>query len=164
MKERQGTGCVIQLSNDLSVYNPVDKYFFKRDTSTQALNNLASELSNIDWNFIYSQTDANDAYNDFIHVLSSLFNKHCKFKKVNKSKQNLKSPWMTNSILKSVKTKHKLFKTYVKNPTDLNKAKFSVYRNKLTIVIRQAKKNHYQNIFDDNKNNLSKTGRQLMVL
>lgn len=42
-------------------------------------------------------------------------------------------------------------------PTVSNRTRFTVYKNKLTKIIRQAKEMHYQNLFDSNIGNLTKT-------
>ena len=147
------------LSSKLKSFKPNDNHshYYKRDTSQQALDNLTEDLRNIDWGFIYHCNDVNNVYNDFIHVLSTSFNKHCKLKRASKKNKTIRSPWLTPGIFNSIKSKNKLYKEYIHNPTDNNKIKFTVYRNKLTSIIRFAKKNYYKNLFESNKNNLAKT-------
>ena len=45
-------------------------------------------------------------------------------KKINKDK----SPWITNCILKSVRTKNRLYKTNLMNPTDRNEQIYKKYK------------------------------------
>ena len=44
-----------------------------------------------------------------------------------------RSPWMSQGLLCSQKTKEKLFKLKLKNPTELNKTKFKEYNNLFNI-------------------------------
>lgn len=52
-------------------------------------------------------------------------------------------PWITRAILKSIRTRNRLYKTYMNNPNVLNKRKYKKYRNKLTNIIRTSRKMHY---------------------
>ena len=49
-------------------------------------------------------------------------------------------PYITRGTRQSIKQKHKLYDTYFKNPTDLNKANNKIHRNKLTSLLRIAKR------------------------
>ena len=85
----------VLLSSKLKSFKPNDNHshYYKRDTSQQALDNLTEDLRNIDWGFIYHCNDVNNVYNDFIHVLSTSFNKHCKLLSVNKLTLSQYSLW-----------------------------------------------------------------------
>ena len=51
---------------------------------------------------------------------------------------------MTKCILKSVKSKNKLYKKLLNNPTSKNELAYKKYRNKLNHVIRISKKQYYE--------------------
>ena len=68
---------------------------------------------------------------------------------------------MSQGILNSCKYKHKLYKRYLRNPTMANDQKYKRFRNRLTQVIRVAKKNHYANRFSATKNNIKSTWREI---
>ncbi len=51
---------------------------------------------------------------------------------------------MTNCILKSVKNKNKLYKKYLLNPNNTNQEKYKRYKNKLSHIIKLAKKSYYE--------------------
>ena len=55
-----------------------------------------------------------------------------------------KSPWMTNSIIKSIRRKNKLYKKFLCHPTSNNEYKYKVYKNKLNHIIKITKKRHYE--------------------
>lgn len=63
------------------------------------------------------------------------------------NKQQTK-PWFTKGLLKSPKTKDKLYKKSVKTPTTENKFKFIQYGNKLHHLLRITKKRYYKTKFE----------------
>lgn len=82
-------------------------------------------------------------YDDSFPILNELSNK--KYKK----------PWMTPALLKSVKTKTKMHKKYLINPTIENKNSFNKFNNKFKIIMKQAEKLYYSNNIRDSKNSSS---------
>ena len=82
------------------------------------MNQLCKNLESENWNEIYREKDAHDAYNIFYSELFKWYNKSIPFLKP-RNKQNIngqKIPWITKGILKSRKTKNKLYKKYKKKP------------------------------------------------
>ena len=67
------------------------------------------------------------------------------------------SPWMSEGLLKSSKTKQKLFSKKLKNPTEINKQKFCVYNKLFNKIRRAAKKNFYRDKFSEHSKNIKKT-------
>ena len=55
-----------------------------------------------------------------------------------------KSPWITRSIIKSVRKKNKLYKKFLCHPTTNNEHKYKQYKNKLNHIIKIAKKKYYE--------------------
>ena len=65
--------------------------------------------------------------------------------------------WFTKGLLKSLKTKDKLYKKSVKTPTTENKFKFIQCRNKLHHLLRITKKRYCKTKFETIKNNTHQT-------
>ena len=59
--------------------------------------------------------------------------------------------------MKSINRKNKLYKKYASSPTICNKRKLSQYRNTLTTLLRNAKKQYYTDLLDEHKYNLKQT-------
>ena len=59
--------------------------------------------------------------------------------------------------MKSSKTKEKLYKTFIKNPTKNNEQNYKKYRNKLNHLIPIAKKNYYCEKFSQAQNDIKST-------
>jgi hypothetical protein len=62
------------------------------------------------------------AFNEFMTLFMETYNKHFPLElKQNKSKINkTESPCTTKCILRSVKNKNKLYRSFLRNPTDKN--------------------------------------------
>lgn len=112
------------------------------------MNDFDMKLEMVNWDFLYNFTDANIAYNKFIDVISSLYNSTCKLKRIRVKARHRPSPWITKSIINSINTKKKLYKAYICKPTQVKKTRYTIYRNKLTSVIRAAKKSYFAEVFE----------------
>ena len=66
-------------------------------------------------------------------------------------------PWLTDALRQSIRQKNKLYKLSIKKPVLTNKLTYRTYRNKLTHLLKRAEKIHYQQQFEDCKNNIFKT-------
>ena len=62
-------------------------------------------------------------------------------------------PWVSFAILRSMDTRSRLLKEFLRNRSTENEAKFKRYRNVLRLTMRQAKKRYFQNQFSKHVNN-----------
>ena len=134
----------------------------KRLITDKSILEFKNKLHEVDWNQIYDIDDVNDCYDKFMSILYYVYDKcfpeivkkpvlGCKFKR----------PWLTNGLLKSIQKKHRLYKTYFKNPNQKNKKMFTHFRNKLTGLLRIAKNNYYSSVFDKIKSNTKEMWNQI---
>ena len=75
--------------------------------------------------------DTRPSYSRFYDILYIAFDSSIPIK--NQSNNDYKAskvPWVTTGILASRKVKNKLYKKFIKNPTDTNEKNYKVYRNK----------------------------------
>ena len=68
-----------------------------------------------------------------------------------------KKPWVTWDILKLIKKKNRLYKLYLKNPSESRKNKYKKCRNDVNTMLRRSKRKYYYDKFESVKNNLKKT-------
>ena len=68
-------------------------------------------------------------------------------------KYKIRHSWMPNSLLKSTKTNHVLYKLSITKPTKMNQATYKNYNNKLNSIKRKAERDHYSNQLEINKIN-----------
>ena len=85
---------------------------------------------------------------------------HFPLKKL-KRRLHLRKPWISQSLLKSVKQKNKLYKQYLSNPSLWNEAKYKKYKNKLNHSLRIAKRLYYDKKVSESKSNIRATWRLL---
>ena len=117
---------------------------------------LNTELKNANWDDVFLDENPDSAYDTFLSILTSLINKCLPLKKV-KRKINDKSEWLTKGILISCVQKNNLFKKLKKTPSQENELTYKTFKNKLTHLIRIAKKNCFKEKFDMHRNNGEKT-------
>ena len=66
-----------------------------------------------------------------------------------KSTHQKSKDWITPAILNSCKTKNRLYKKFLCNRSTINLNEYKRFRNRLTSVIRQAKKSYFSNLFSN---------------
>jgi hypothetical protein len=151
------TFTLINKHNNKHNKNKENTHFIKRNINKTTIESFKAELNLLDWNDIIQTPCANDSYNKFINIFTKLYDKHFPkiTKKINKRQQS--KPWITSGIIKSIKTRNTLYKTFLKHPNDTNKTKYIKYRNKLTQLIKISNKNYYTNKFNLYKSNIKYT-------
>ena len=129
-----------------------------RNFSTANLNNFKTRLSQVDWTELLHDKDPNDSYNKFLSEYSRLYNLCFPLKphKVKNCKRPY-SPWITKSLLASVRKKNKLYRQLLRSPNPTRELQYKSYRNKLTHLIRIAKRHYYDQRFASAKNDLKET-------
>ena len=79
-------------------------------------------------------------------------------------KNQIRNPWITQGIFRSIQTRNKLFKSYVRSPTEQNNCHYKRYRNILTKLIRTSKKLHYSKVLNNAEGNLNSTWKLINEL
>ena len=128
-----------------------------RNISFENIRKFKNELKDIDWTQIYEIDDVNDCYNKFMYIFHALYDK-CFPEKVVKPdpKCKFKKPWLTRGLFRSIRKKQRLYKSYLKTPSENHKKKYKQYKNKLTKLLHAAKKDYYTTIFIRIKGNSKK--------
>ena len=118
-----------------------------RNLSKNNISKFIQIISNTNWNSVLNNDDPEASYNEFLRIFLYHY-EHC-FPVRKRSKNSPRKDWCTQAIANSCKTKCKLYKKFVKNPTDENKRNYILFRNKLNSVIKVAKRKYYFNLFRD---------------
>ena len=87
-----------------------------------------------------AETDVEIPYNNFLNDVSKCYNESLPLKNTQNKHKKTRKPWLTATLLHSIKKKNQLYKSYMRNPTMSNFTKFKKFRNKLTNALRSAKK------------------------
>ena len=108
-------------------------------------------------NFSFNDNDdIDEAMNNFISSFKQLTDLHAPLRLNSRKERKLAlKPWITKRILKSTKTKNRLFnQCYKRNNSDLI-TQFKQYSNKLATVKRIAKQDYFMSLLPETRNNIS---------
>ena len=142
----------------ISTLNP--KY--KRSFNEANTSKFKSVISEYTWTDILHSVDPQESYTLFLKCVSQAYDLCFPLRLVSsKPHHNPTKPWITSAILKSVNTKHRLYKKYLLSPTPFNHAQLKMYRNKLNHIIRGAKKHYYNEELSKHKNNMTLLWRSI---
>ena len=86
------------------------KVRLKRCVNSQTLQSFKQALVSADWSNVLSMSDAESAYNAFLSKFMALYNKHIPLTKAVDKRKQIKKPWITCTMLRSINKKHRLFK------------------------------------------------------
>ena len=108
------------------------------------LTDLNAKMPEIKLN--YSATNVDTDVSNITLSFKSVLDEHALLRPQTQNKRRLnKKPWITSGLLKSIKTKNKLFKKLFKSNNHKEKAFYKKYLNKLTRVKYAAKRNYDEN-------------------
>lgn len=85
-------------------------------------------------------------------------------KVTNAKKRKLKKPWISNGILKSIKTKQQMFKTHFFSHDQAKVNFFKKYNNKLNMIKEMAKRTYFSTQFYLNKENIKITWKLIGMI
>ena len=70
----------------------------------------------------------------------------------------MSKPWIPNELIKMINVRNKLFQRKKRQPNNLNiKNLYKLFRNKINREMKKSKRDHYNQFFENNSNNLKKT-------
>jgi len=72
-------------------------------------------------------------------------------KRKGKALNSFRKPWLTKSLLRSINKKNKLYKQYLHHQSNEKLLKYKTYKNKLTNLLRVAKRLYFENQIEINK-------------
>ena len=129
----------------------------KRTYSDENMIRFKNDLAMMDWLSVYQAEGINNKFDEFNSIITGLHNKYFPVVPTVLKTKNLYKPWLTASILNSIKKKNNLYKSFIKSHSPIIKTKYLKYKNKLVTIIRQAEKDYYANRLSEVRGNISKT-------
>ena len=140
---------------------PKKHNIYRRDYKHFDKDNFLLDLAQINWDDNLHPNDANKSFENFLALINNLVDKYLPLKKLsNKEFKLIHKPWITQGILKSIKRKDKMFRTYIKCKEENLRAnihdQYKSLRNQINELIRVNKKNYYQNYFTEHSSNIKK--------
>ena len=125
--------------------------------STQNFDDFKNKLQDVSWNSVYETSDCNEKYNCFMHIISVLHNQCFPITSIKINPLKDSKPWITQTILNSVKKKNTMYKHYLNTKSPILLDQYKKYKNKLTSIFRQAEKNYFLEKLTEAKDNMTKT-------
>ena len=114
-------------------------------------------LQEMTWDDVISSKQTDPAYEVFLNKFISLYDKMFeKFMVMVKSK-TLKNLWITKGILKSSKTKQRLYDKFLKSKTYEHEISYKNYRKLFESIKQRAKSQYYSKMILHYKDNIKKT-------
>ena len=98
--------------------------------------------------------NVNDMYKAFQDKYLEIINNNAPFKILSKkeTKQRQK-PWVTKSIIQSIKIRNIYYKKYMKTQEMFWYDRYKYYKSKITMLLRKSKQNHLRKFFQENQLN-----------
>ena len=122
------------------------------------LSQIRREISLRRWDNLETLT-VNEAYLSVVNVINSALDQHAPetIKRIPATRV-IRDPWMTGGLMKSFRTRDKLYSKCLKNPGDYAaRQKYTAYRNVLNKLKREAKIDYYQAQLLTHKNDVKKS-------
>lgn len=160
------------LNTDLTDHFPVMINFYGREVHKNPVQNhnrllsktivtlnyqtLTNLMSQENWTNVLGSKDTEVATNTFSKTISSYIEQSKEYKLIHYREHNKLKPWITNSIIESIRRRDKIKKKYLltKDPSDLST--YKIYRNSLNKIINKQKHNFYKQQIEANQNNFKK--------
>ena len=115
-----------------------------RSHKAHNLSNFKTELQKADFSSVYDTQCPNLAYDQFIHIVQTLYDNTCPQKNIKLTKKVLqREPWVSEGIVRCSKNKSKLYLMQKQNPSNQNIQKYKNYCKIFNKVRRTAQNNYY---------------------
>ena len=82
--------------------------------------------------------DPSCAYELFVRKYTTIYDKCFPLRKMKAKRFNLRKPWFTKGLAKSIRKKNKLYQSFLNSPNSSNENAYKSYKNKLTHSLRVA--------------------------
>jgi hypothetical protein len=115
-------------------------------------NQLKETLKQAPWDTAFVNDDIDDVVNVSEQTLNCAIDSHCPWRE-KRVKQNTQAPWMTKTVIKQLHIRDHLLKVARRTDNSDDWANYRVARNKAVSILRSAKREFYNNSFEENKNN-----------
>ena len=138
--------------------SPATKHIYVRSFKSNNIDNFNSLLNNTNFDEILACECPDVAYSKLQSVIESAYNVAFPLIKRNGSNRNIKRErWISDGILQSAKTKTKLYRKKLNNPSVANIHNYKQYCITFRKIRRQAKLKYYHETFEMHKHDCKRT-------
>lgn len=126
--------------------SPTGSLVNKRNFSDGKIESFKTYLCQVKWNEqLENISDPDVMYLKFMDKFNEGFYQFFPKQAYTHNKNKPRKEWITSALVKSCKTKSKLYKQYLQHPSENSKTAFVTYRNKLNTLLTKAKNQFYIN-------------------
>ena len=129
----------------------------KRLINNKTKKKFKNALQEITWDDAINSKQTDSAYEAFFNKFTSLYDKIFEKFAVTVKSKTLKNPWITKGILKSSKTKQRLYDKFLKSKTYEHEISYKNYRKLFESIKQRAKSQYYSKMILHYKDNIKKT-------
>ena len=87
---------------------------FKRLRTEETISAFRMELIKYNWKEVMKEADPNEAYELFLDIFITLYNKNCPMKQYCNKRKHSETPWMSKGIQNACKKKNTLYRNFIK--------------------------------------------------
>ena len=146
---------VFTVYNDNSIKNKQDKtLLYRRVRTEESMDALKNELLKHDWDLIYKENDTDKAYDEFLRLFKIMYDNKCPIKQYYRKQKYKDNQWMSKGLQNACKKKNTLYREFIKHRTMEAENKYKTYKNKLTNIMRNCKKDYYNKLLENHKHNI----------
>ena len=133
-------------------------YLYVRQLKDSNIKDFKNILAQTDFSEVLNNADPDGAYNCFLHVYSSLFDKACPIKYIRATSKYIKrEPWITGGMMISIINKSKLYRKKINKPNEQNINNYKLYSNIFNKLKKTAKAKYYTDMLDIHKHSIKET-------
>ena len=133
-----------------------DLYISKRIYNDKNIQTFHNTLEQANWSEITQCDNGQIAFTKFYNYFTELYYKCFPLTKIKITTYRNRKPWLSDGLKKSIKIKNKMYVKSIKIPSVYNIRQYKDYRNILHRLLRQAEREHYNELLNINKTNLRK--------
>ena len=146
---------------------PKKHNLYTRDIKNMDKENFLIDLAALDLNSdTLIVSDGERSLDNLLDKINQLIDKYAPLRKVTRSEfKQTRKPWITNSILTSIKNKDKLYHKYINTKDTLTRTtihtEYKILKNRISDLIYYSKKDYYSKFFNDYSNNIKKVWQRI---
>lgn len=136
---------LVKGKNSSKMIRPMMRIFSEKNKAK-----FKTEISLVNWENTLGDEDPNKSYNAFAGEFSKAFNKCFPLVRLSRSKAKDKK-WITPGLKISIKHKNRLYRKFLKKPSERNQTSYKRYKNILKTLVKKCEKEYYSQLLQDNK-------------
>ena len=118
-----------------------------------------TDLTNVNWSLVDNEPDIDAAVNNWNTLFTETANQHAPIKK--SRVKGIHMPWLTSELRSLMQERDFRHRKAVKSNSSHHWKMFRNLKNKVNMMVKKSKADHYRNLIDNNKGNSSELWKSL---